>query len=139
MKWYLEVLKKYVVFDGRARRQEFWMFVLFNFIFGVVAGILDNVLGLNFKSSYSSSYSAYASTGYISMIYSLAVLLPTLAVAVRRLHDIGKSGWMILVGLIPFVGWIWLLVLYVTEGQQGPNQYGPDPKGGAPVPPMPVQ
>ena len=138
MRWYLDVLKKYVVFDGRARRQEFWMFVLFNFIFGIVAAVLDNVFGLKMNNYSSSYYSAYVSTGYISMIYSLAVLLPTLAVTVRRLHDIGKSGWMILVGLIPFVGWIWLLVLYVTEGQTGMNQYGPDPKGGDQVSPMPV-
>lgn len=136
MKWYLDVLKKYVVFQGRARRQEFWMFVLFNVIFSFVAALLDNLLGLNVNSSYGSSY---VSTGYISMVYSLAVFLPTLGVTVRRLHDVGKSGWMILVALIPFVGWIWLIVLEATAGQPGPNQYGPDPKGGVAVPPVPVQ
>jgi uncharacterized membrane protein YhaH (DUF805 family) len=137
VKWYMEVIKKYVVTTGRARRKEYWMFILFNAIFGIVAAILDNVLGLNFSKSYGQY--AYVSTGWIALVYSLAVLLPAIAVGIRRLHDIDKSGWMLLVGLIPFVGWIWLLVLMVTEGTRGPNQYGSDPKGSAVMPPMPVQ
>ena len=85
MSWYLAVLKKYAVFSGRARRKEFWMFALFNFIFGAVAAILDNVLGIAGEQGY----------GVIYALYGLAVLIPNLAVQVRRLHDVGKSGWWI--------------------------------------------
>lgn len=119
MSWYIAVLKKYVTFDGRARRKEYWMFALFNLIFALVAMILDNVLGL-----------ANENTGYgiLYTLYGLAVLLPGLAVAVRRLHDIGKSGWWLFIALIPLIGAIWLLVLTVTDSQPGDNQYGPNPK-----------
>ena len=119
MQWYLDVLKKYAVFSGRARRKEFWMFVLFNFIAVIVAGILDNIL----NTTYSNQ-----STGIISTLYSLAVLLPGLGVAIRRMHDLGKSGWWVLVSLIPIAGIIWYIVLVATEGQHGDNQYGADPK-----------
>jgi uncharacterized membrane protein YhaH (DUF805 family) len=129
MQWYLDVLKKYAVFSGRARRKEFWMFVLFNFIAAVLAGILDNIL----HTTYSNQ-----STGIISTLYSLAVLLPGLGVAIRRMHDIGKSGWWILVSLIPVAGIIWYIVLAATEGQHGDNQYGADPKA-APEMVTPVQ
>ena len=95
------------------------MFVLFNVIFSIVAVVIDNVLGL-----------ANDNTGYgvLSGLYSLAIILPSLAIEIRRLHDIGKSGWWIFIALIPLVGSIWLLVLLATEGQPGENQYGPDPK-----------
>ncbi len=119
MEWYLSVLKKYADFKGRARRKEYWMFTLFNLIVAIVAMLLDNWLGLASKS---------LGYGPIYGIYSLAVLIPSLAVSVRRLHDVGKSGWMLLVALIPLIGAIWLLVLFVTEGKHGSNQYGPDPK-----------
>lgn len=119
MKWYLKVLKQYADFSGRARRTEYWMFVLFNLIFAIVAIILDNVIGTAIEG---------VGYGLLYFIYALAVLIPALAVAVRRLHDIGKSGWMILIGLIPFIGGIWLLVLFVTEGNEGENEYGKDPK-----------
>lgn len=119
MRWYLEVLKKYVVFDGRARRKEYWMFVLFNVIFALIAMGLDNLLGITFNN---------IPYGYIYMLYILAVVLPGLAAGVRRLHDVGKSGWWLFISLIPFVGQIWLLVLLATEGQSGQNQYGLDPK-----------
>lgn len=119
MKWYLGVLKKYAVFSGRARRKEYWMFFLFNWIFSIAAVLLDNLIGT------ANSNSGY---GVISIIYSLAVLLPSLAVGIRRLHDLGKSGWWIFIALIPLVGAIWLIVLYATAGQPVENQYGPDPK-----------
>jgi len=119
MTWYLAVLKKYAVFNGRARRKEYWMFFLFNTIFAIVAVILDNVLG---TASQDTGY------GLIYGLYILAVILPSLAVGVRRLHDVGKSGWWIFISLIPLIGSIWLLVLLATDSQPGENQYGPNPK-----------
>ncbi len=120
MNWYLTVLKKYAEFSGRARRTEYWMFVLFNIIFSIVAIILDNVLGTAIES---------VGYGLFYILYLLAVLLPSLAVTVRRLHDIGKSGGWIFIALIPLIGSIWLLVLLATDSQPGENQYGPNPKG----------
>ena len=119
MNWYVKVLKNYAVFSGRARRKEYWMFVLFNFIFSVIAIILDNILGLAFEN---------VGYGPIYLLYCLAVFIPGLAVSVRRLHDIGKSGWFILISLIPFIGPIWLLVLMCTDSEPGENDYGPNPK-----------
>ena len=119
MNWYLKVLKDYAVFSGRARRKEYWMFVLFSMIFYIVAVILDNVLGTAIED---------VRFGLFYILYYLAVLIPTLAVIVRRLHDVGKSGWMILISFIPLIGSIWLLVLLVTDSNPGENQYGPNPK-----------
>jgi uncharacterized membrane protein YhaH (DUF805 family) len=119
MNWYLKVLKQYADFSGRARRSEYWYFVLFNMIFAIVAVVLDNILG-----------TAIEGVGYgpIYGLYVLAVLVPGLAVAVRRLHDVGKSGWMFLIVLIPLIGAIWLLVLGFTDSQPGTNKWGPNPK-----------
>ena len=119
MKWYLQVLRKYADFKGRARRKEYWMFVLFKFIFSIVAMILDNILGTAMEG---------VGYGLFYILYALAVFIPSLAVSVRRLHDVGKSGWMLLVGLIPIIGAIWLLVLMVTDSKPGENKYGPNPK-----------
>jgi uncharacterized membrane protein YhaH (DUF805 family) len=110
--WYLDVLKNYVGFSGRARRTEFWMFALFNFIVAVVLYVISLAIG----------------TLLLSDLYSLAVLLPTLALAVRRLHDTGRSGWWLFIALIPFAGWIVLLVFDVSDSAPGVNQYGPNPK-----------
>lgn len=119
MNWYLKVMKQYADFDGRARRTEYWMFVLFNMIFSVVAVVLDNVLGIAMEGiGYGPLYG----------LYVLAMIIPSLAVAVRRLHDTGKSGWMLLIALIPIIGSIWLLVLYATDGNLGENKYGSNPK-----------
>jgi uncharacterized membrane protein YhaH (DUF805 family) len=119
MNWYLKVLKQYADFSGRARRKEYWMFVLFNMIFAIVAMILDNVLGIAIEGiGYGPLYG----------LYILAMLIPGLAVAVRRLHDVGKSGWMFFIVLIPLIGAIWLLVLMVTDSQQGTNKWGQNPK-----------
>jgi len=119
MNWYLKVLKQYADFSGRARRKEYWMFFLFNMIFAIVAMILDNVLGI-----------AIEGVGYGPLygLYALAVLIPGLAVSVRRLHDVGKSGWMLLIALIPLIGAIWLLILMVTDSNPEENQYGANPK-----------
>ena len=120
MNWYLKVMKQYVDFNGRARRKEYWMFVLFNIIFFIVAMILDNLLGLGFENG--------GGPGILFVVYWLAVFLPSLAVQIRRLHDIGKSGWWILINFIPLIGVIWLLVLYCTDSTSGSNEYGPNPK-----------
>lgn len=118
MDWYIAVLKKYAVFSGRARRKEYWMFVLFNIIFALVASALDTVVfGI-----------AFDGFGPLYVAYTLAVLVPGLAVSVRRLHDIGKSGWYLLVNLIPLAGPIWYLVLVCTDSQPRDNQYGSNPK-----------
>lgn len=121
MKWYLKVLKQYADFSGRARRTEYWMYLLFNLIFAVIAAVLDNILGLKFTPEIPY--------GYLYLLYALVTFLPGLAVSVRRLHDVDKSGWFLFISLIPIIGGIWLLVLYATEGTQGRNQYGDDPKG----------
>ncbi len=118
MKYYLDVLKNYAVFSGRASRKQYWMFVLFNVIFAIIAVILDNVLGLAMKD---------VGYGPIYGLYVLATLIPGIAAAVRRLHDTGKSGWYFLVALIPCVGGIVLLVFLVGEGVAGPNEYGAEP------------
>lgn len=130
MKWYFEVLKKYAVFSGRARRKEYWMFILFNMIFVSVLMILEKVLGIG--QSYQiicNSHTLDFFQGYLTLIYSVAVFIPNLAVSIRRMHDIGKSGWMVLISLIPIIGWIWILILFCTKGISGENKYGADPKG----------
>lgn len=120
MKWYLKVVRdNYANFTGRARREEYWMFVLFNLIFIIAIALVSGLLaGLFDAPALMALY----------MIYVFGVLIPSLAVAVRRLHDVGKSGWFYFIGLIPIIGSIWLIVLFVTEGEKGANQYGPDPK-----------
>jgi uncharacterized membrane protein YhaH (DUF805 family) len=120
MEWYLTVLRRYADFSGRSRRKEYWMYTLFNLIFMIIAAVLDNVLGLTFHE--------LLPYGYIYLAYALIVLIPGLAVAVRRMHDIGKSGWMLFVAIIPLVGAIWLLVLLVTEGENRDNKWGANPK-----------
>ncbi|NJB81553.1 DUF805 domain-containing protein [Wenyingzhuangia aestuarii] len=115
MDWYLKVLKQYADFNGRARRKEYWMFFLFNII---ISWVLQGI----------AITSGFSLIGYIASIYSLAVLLPGIGVSIRRLHDVNKSGWFMFIALIPLVGMIWLIVVLATEGDKGPNQYGPDPK-----------
>jgi uncharacterized membrane protein YhaH (DUF805 family) len=122
MNWYLQVLKKYAVFSGRARRKEYWMFVLFNIIFAIVAIIFDNILGTAIEN---------VGYGLFYILYSLAIIIPAIAVGVRRLHDTEKSGWWLLISLIPLIGAIWLIVLLATAGTAGENKYGADPKPGA--------
>lgn len=119
MKWYLMVLKKYATFSGRARRKEYWMFTLFSIIFSYLTLALDYGLFETFLPM---------GIGILNVIYSLIVFLPGLAVTVRRLHDVGKSGWMIFILLIPVIGWIWFFVLLVKSGDSGENKYGKDPK-----------
>ena len=119
MNWYVKCLRQYTDFTGRARRKEYWMYTLFNVIIVALLAGIDYLLGW---------FSIEYRIGVLSGIYSLAVLLPGLAVCVRRLHDIGKSGWNYLLGLIPIVGPIILLVYYCTEGDRFENAWGEDPK-----------
>lgn len=119
MEWYLQVLKNYANFSGRARRKEYWMFALFNLIFIILAAIIDNVLGTTVR---------HMPYGLFYYLYSLAILIPALAVGVRRLHDVGKSGWFFLIALIPLIGGIWLLILACSDGVPGANEYGSNPK-----------
>jgi len=119
MKWYLQVLSKYAEFGGRARRKEYWMFALFNIIFLIAALIIDNIIGTTISVLHY---------GLFYIVYALAMIVPGIAVAVRRLHDVGKSGWLYFIALIPIVGAIWLLVLFCTDSDASENKYGPNPK-----------
>jgi len=123
MNWYLQVLKKYAVLRGRARRKEYWMFHLFNFIIALVLVIIASIISFAIKIDPSEFVDG------LLTLYSLAVLLPGLAVAVRRLHDTGRSGLWLLILLVPIIGALVLLVFVVQDSQPGENQYGPNPKG----------
>ncbi len=123
MNWYREVLQKYATFTGRARRAEFWWFVLINFLIATVIALFERMLGISDGTN----------PGFISSLYSLAVLLPSIAGGGRRLHDTGRSGWWMLLAVIPIAN-IALLVFFIMEGTAGPNAYGPDPKLGAGAP-----
>jgi len=128
MNWYLKVLKQYADFSGRARRKEYWMFGLFNFIFSYVAMYLDNALGTTMSLHDNVYGDIQMFYGYLYILYVMFVFIPGLAVGVRRLHDVGKSGWMFLVILIPLVGVIWLLVLFLKDSQLEDNKWGRNPK-----------
>ena len=112
MNWYIDVLKKYFVFEGRARRKEFWMFTLFNFIALIIVAAIDGAVG------------AY---GILYGIYALGTLLPNLGLSVRRLHDTDRSGWWLLLSLVPIAG-LAVIVFFAMEGTSGSNRFGPDPK-----------
>ena len=114
MEWYLKVVRdNYANFSGRARRAEFWYFALFSFLISIGLAIVDGVLGTN---------------GILGGIYSLAIVIPNIAVGARRLHDTGRSGWWQLIGFVPIIGLIVLLIFFVQEGSFDRNEYGPSPK-----------
>lgn len=119
MNWYLKCLKQYADFSGRARRKEYWLFCLFNLIISIVLMFIDQAMG---------TFDAANGIGALGAIYTLGVLIPGLAVCVRRLHDIGKSGWYIFLFLIPLIGPILILIWFCTEGNHGSNQWGENPK-----------
>ena len=119
MNWYLHVLKNYATFSGRARRKEYWMFFLFNVLISLGLGVLDVVAG---------TYSVEYETGFFSGLYSLLVLIPGIAVGVRRLHDTNRSGWWILISLIPIIGVLVLFVFTCLDSQPGTNRFGANPK-----------
>ena len=113
MDWYLQVLKKYAVCKGRARRKEYWMFILVNTIISIFIGIIGAVAGIR---------------EILSGLYTLAVIIPGTAVAIRRLHDTGRSGWWQFLIFVPIIGWILLLIWLVKDSDEGDNKYGPNPK-----------
>ena len=113
------VLTQYVGFSGRARRSEYWWYILFYLIVAIVASVIDSILGTD-----------SGGTGLVSGLVGLALLLPTLAVSVRRLHDISRSGWWVLLGLIPLIGTI-ILIIWYCQDSHGPNAYGSSPKAPA--------
>ena len=119
MNWYLHVLKNYATFSGRARRKEYWMFFLFNVLISLGLGVLDVVVG---------TYSVEYETGLFSGLYSLFVLIPSIAVSVRRLHDTNRSGWWIVISLIPIIGVLVLFVFTCLDSQPGTNRFGANPK-----------
>ncbi len=126
------VFRNYATFPGRARRAEYWWFILFSIIVSAILGVIDGaVFGYSFTSATGegSAAFAYASPGILPSIWSLATFLPSLAVAVRRLHDTGRSGWWLLLFLIPLIGFIVLLVWFASRGNPGTNAFGPDPIG----------
>lgn len=118
MNWYLEVIRKFAVFGGRARRSEYWYFVLFNIIASFVLGGIDYAAGLMNEET---------GLGLLGGLYSLFILLPSIGVTMRRLHDTERSGWWIWISLIPLIGAIVLIVFLAQAGQVGSNKYGDDP------------
>lgn len=115
MNWYAKVMREYFNVDGRARRTEYWMYLLVYLGVLIVAGILDAALGV----------------GLIGALVALAHLIPSITVGVRRLHDIDRSGWWLLVALVPLIGWIIAIYWAVKEGDAGSNRYGANPKAEA--------
>ncbi len=119
MNWYLEVLKKYAVFSGRARRKEYWYFVLFSTLISIALTIIDGVTG---------TFNPEAGIGLLGGLYGLAVLIPSITVGVRRLHDTSRSGWWLFIALIPLIGAIVLIIFFASDSKPEENQYGISPK-----------
>ncbi len=119
MEWFLAALRKYATFSGRARRKEYWHYVLFYVLIYVALLIVDAVTG---------TFSMESELGFFSGVFALGTLLPSMAVAVRRLHDTDRSGWWLLLGVIPLVGAVVLLYFTIQEGDSGSNTFGADPK-----------
>ncbi|WP_235917194.1 DUF805 domain-containing protein [Maritimibacter harenae] len=124
------VFSKYATFTGRARRAEFWWFVLFYIIVNFILGLIDSVL-FGTTTTTETSFSAETDTPILSGIFWLATIIPYIAVGVRRLHDTNRSGWWLLLGFIPLIGAIILIVWFATGGDRGRNRFGDDPIDGS--------
>ena len=122
MNWFLTAFKKYAVFEGRAQRSEYWYFVLFYTLIAIALAIVDSVTG---------SFNPSAGLGLLGGIFTLAMLIPSIAVSFRRLHDTDRSAWWLLIGLVPFIGVIVLLIFFALDSQPGTNRFGPNPKDSA--------
>lgn len=122
MNWFLMGLRRYADFSGRSRRSEYWYFVLFVVLIEIALSIVDRMLGL---------YNSEGGYGWLSGLFVLAIFIPHLAVGARRLHDTGRTGWWLLIGLVPLIGAIVLIYFFVLDSQPGTNAWGPNPKGDA--------
>ena len=120
MNWYIRALKNYADFSGRARRLEYWMFILFNIIVSIILTIADG---------YTGTLDPIYGVGILSGIYTIGVIIPSIAVMVRRLHDSGRSGWFGFLMLLPLIGWITVFVFLLIDSQPGENAWGANPKG----------
>ncbi|AFJ45577.1 DUF805 domain-containing protein [Shimwellia blattae] len=118
MDWYLKVIRNYLGFSGRARRKEYWMFILVNLILSAVLGIIDNITGMKISGDQP----------LLTTLYGLFIFLPYWAVLFRRLHDTDRSAWWLLLLIIPVVGWLIIFVFSCQAGTSGDNRYGPSPK-----------
>ena len=119
MEWFVEAMRKYAVFKGRARRKEYWWFLLVYILVSVVLTVLDGIIG---------QYDAQSGMGLLSGLFALGTFLPALAVAVRRLHDTDRSGWWVLITLVPLVGLLVFVFFMARSGTAGDNRFGTDPK-----------
>ncbi len=119
MNWFITALKKYAVFSGRSRRSEYWYFILFYLIIYIALAVIDGVTG---------SFDSKSGIGLLTSIFALALLIPSLSVSVRRLHDTDRSGWWLLIGFIPLIGAIVLIVFFVQDSGAGTNRFGSNPK-----------
>jgi len=117
--WFTTALKKYAVFSGRSRRSEYWYFILFYFIIYIALAFVDRVTG---------TFDPKSGIGLLTAIFALALLIPSLSVSVRRLHDTDRSGWWLLIGFIPLIGAIVLIVFFAQDSGAGTNRFGPNPK-----------
>ncbi len=122
MNWFLEALRKFATFSGRSRRSEYWYFTLVYLIAAIILSVLDIATGLYDKST---------GIGVLSAIFAIAMILPSLSVSVRRLHDTNRSGWWLLIALVPLLGAIVLLIFMVLDSEAGANRFGPNPKAAA--------
>lgn len=120
MKWFIKCFKQYFDFKGRARRKEYWYFTLFCIIFSILVELVGMGLGMLMGS--------YILDSTLIKIFYIATFIPSISVSVRRLHDIGKSGWWTLLCLLPIIGWIWLIVWACFDSKEGENKWGPNPK-----------
>lgn len=115
IEYYIQAFQKYGQFSGRATRAEYWWFYLVNFAISILLSIIDMILNIPLES--------------ISLIYLIVSLIPSISIQVRRLHDVDKSGWYMLLNFVIIIGWIWLLILNILDSTPGANKYGPNPKG----------
>jgi len=120
--WFITAIKKYAVFSGRSRRSEYWYFILFYLIIYIALSFIDRATG---------TFDAKSGVGLVTGIYALALLIPSLAVGVRRLHDTDRSGWWLLIAFIPLIGAVVLIVFFALDGTAGTNRFGPNPKEAA--------
>ena len=125
MNWMLLPLRRYLEVSGRSRRKEYWLFVLFTVLVSIALSLVDRAIGSDFGTDAGS----FSGNGLLSGLFSLATIVPSFTVAIRRLHDTDRSGWWLLLVLLPIIGWIALLVFYCLDGTRGPNRFGSDPKG----------